>query len=83
MGAAYGESYPGKTMVYKWNKLLKQGRELLEEDEGPGRPNNVTTHKIIMKVEIAVMENGRLKLKELAKIFKLSETTVYEILGGI
>ena len=79
MGAVYGESCPGKTMIYKWNKLFKQGRELLEDDQ---RPNDVTTHEIVIKVEIAVMENGRLKLKELAKMFKLSKTTVYKIQRG-
>ena len=80
MGAVYGKFCSGKTMVYKWNKLCKQSRELLEDDERPGRPNDVTTHEIVMKVEIAVMENGQLKLKELAKMFKSSETTVYKIL---
>lgn len=80
MGAVYGESCPGKTMVYKWNSLFKQGKESLEDDERPGRPNDVTTHEMVMKVEIAIMENGRLKLMELAKMFNISETTVYKIM---
>ena len=34
MIAVYGEPCPGKTMVYKWNSLFKQGnKESLEEDE--------------------------------------------------
>lgn len=80
MAAVYGETCPGKTMVYKWNSLFKQGRQSLEDDERSGRPNDVTTHEMVMKVEIAVMENGRLKLKELAKMFNISETTVYKIM---
>lgn len=80
MRAVYGDTCPGKTMIYKWSRLFKQGRESLEDDERPGRPSDVTTHEMVMKVELAIMENGRLKLKEIAKMFNISETTAFKIL---
>ncbi|KAI4455264.1 hypothetical protein MML48_9g00016411 [Holotrichia oblita] len=36
MSLVYGDSCPGKTMVYKWHSLFKQGRESLEDDPRPG-----------------------------------------------
>lgn len=79
MIAVYGENAPGKTMVYKWVGLFKQGRESLEDDDRPGRPSDVTTHEMVIKVEDAVMQDGRIKLKEIAEMFKISETTAFKI----
>lgn len=83
MKVVYGENCPGKTMVYKWSRLFKQGRESLEDDDRPGRPSDVTTHEMVIKVDDAVRENSRIKLKELAKMFKISETTAYKILHDL
>ncbi|KAI4461475.1 hypothetical protein MML48_5g00006571 [Holotrichia oblita] len=43
MSLVYGDSYPGKTMVYKWHSLFKQGRESLEGDPRPGRSIEANT----------------------------------------
>ena len=59
-----GESCHGKTMVYKGNSLKKQDRESLEDDERTPRPNrDVTTHEMVMKLEICIRD----KLRELCK----------------
>ncbi len=80
MEAVYGDTCPGKTMIYKWHKLFKQGRELLEDDVRPGRPIDVITHEMVIKVDDAVRENGRLKVKEVAKMFRISESTTLKII---
>jgi hypothetical protein len=60
--AVYGDSAPGKTMVYKWHGLFKQGRESIEDDPLSGRPIEVTTPEIIKKIEKLVLEDpGRRK----------------------
>ena len=80
MGAVYGNISPSRTMIYNWYGLFKRGRESLEDDERSGRPSDVTTHEMVIKVDDAVRENGRIKLKEIATMFKISETTALKIL---
>lgn len=80
MLAVYGDSAPGKTMIYKWHGLFKQGRESIEDDPRPGRPIEATTPEIIEKVEKLVLEDGRLKKKQLAASVGVSETTILNIL---
>ncbi|CAH2257986.1 jg25254 [Pararge aegeria aegeria] len=80
MSSVYGESCPGKTMVYKWHTLFKQGRASLEDDPRPGRPIEVTTPEIIQKVEKLILEDARLKKKQLAEMVGVSDTTIFKIL---
>lgn len=58
-----GDYCPGKTMFCKQSRLLERGRESLNDDERAGRPNDVTTHEIVVKVELAVIKIGRIKQK--------------------
>lgn len=80
MSSVYGDSCPGKTMVYKWHTLFKQGRDSIEDDPRPGRPIEVTTREIIRKVEKLILEDARLKKKQLAEMVAVSETTIFKIL---
>ena len=52
MESVYGDSCLGKTMVYKWHSLFKQGRTSLEDDPRAGRSIEVTTPEIVQKVEL-------------------------------
>nr|CAI5868660.1 unnamed protein product [Callosobruchus analis] len=56
------------------------GQELLEDDERPGRPVEVITEDKVALVEELVLNGRRLKVKEIAEITKLSDTTVRRIL---
>lgn len=80
MSSVYGDSCPGKTMVYKWHSLFKQGRESLEDDPRPGRSTEVTTPELVEKVEKIVLEDARLKKKQLAEMVGVSDTTIFKIL---
>ncbi|CAF4896323.1 unnamed protein product [Pieris macdunnoughi] len=42
MLAVYGDSGPGKIMIYKWHTLFKQGRDSIEDDPRPGQPIETT-----------------------------------------
>ena len=35
---AYGDATPSRTMVFKWHKAFKEGRENVEDDLRSGRP---------------------------------------------
>ncbi|XP_053602914.1 protein GVQW3-like [Plodia interpunctella] len=78
--AVYGDSAPGKTMVYKWHGLFKQGRESIEDDPRSGRPIEATTSEIVEKVEKLVLEDTRWKKKQLAAMIGVSETSILNIL---
>lgn len=80
MSAVYGDPSPGKTMVYKWHGLFKLGRESIEDDPRSGRPIEATTSKIVEKVEKLVLEDARLKKKQLTALVGVSETTILRIL---
>lgn len=80
MSSVYQDSCPGKTMIYKWHSLFKQGRDSIEDDPRPGRPIEVATTEIVEKVEKIVVEDARLKKKQLAEIVGVSETTIFKIL---
>ncbi|CAH2105735.1 unnamed protein product [Euphydryas editha] len=78
MSSVYGDSCPGKTMVYKCHSLFKKGRESLEDDPRPGRSIEVTTPELIQKVEKLVLDDARLKKKQLAEM--VGDTTIFKIL---
>lgn len=61
MSSVYGDSCPGKSMVYKWHSLFKQGRDSIEDDQRSGRPIEATSSDIVEKVEKLVLEDARLK----------------------
>lgn len=56
MRSLYGDSCPGTTTIYKWSRLLKQGRESLDDDDRLERSSDVLAHKSVMEIKFAVME---------------------------
>lgn len=80
MSSVYGDSCPGKTMVYKWHNLFKQGRDSIEDDPRPGRPVEATTAENVEKLEKIILEDARLKKKQLAEMIGVSASTILNIL---
>ncbi|CAH2095424.1 unnamed protein product [Euphydryas editha] len=64
MSSFYGDSCLGKSMIYKWHSLFKQGRDSIEEDQRSGRSIEATSSEIVEKVEKLVFEDPRLKKKQ-------------------
>nr|CAI5863098.1 unnamed protein product [Callosobruchus analis] len=56
------------------------GPELLEDDERPGWPVEVITEDKVALVAELVLSDRRLKVKEIAEMTKISDTTVRQIL---
>nr|CAI5847529.1 unnamed protein product [Callosobruchus analis] len=65
----------GKTFPHR-----RMGQKLLEDDERPGRPVGVITEDKVSLLEELVLSDRRLKVKEIAEMTKLSDTTVCGIL---
>ncbi|XP_026737518.1 protein GVQW3-like [Trichoplusia ni] len=80
MSSVYGDLCPGKTMIYKWHSLFKQGRDSIEDDPRSGRPIEATSSDNVEKVEKLVLEDARLKKKQIAEMTGVSSTTVLNIL---
>ncbi|KAI4461127.1 carbonyl reductase 1-related [Holotrichia oblita] len=56
MSLVYDDSCPGKTMVYKWHSLFKQGRESLEDDPRPGEQSNLHISEAMAEnIKVAVV----------------------------
>ncbi|KAL0895245.1 hypothetical protein ABMA27_011399 [Loxostege sticticalis] len=67
MSSVYGDSCPGKTMVYEWHNLFKQGRDSIKDDPRPGWLVEATAAENVDKLEKIILENVRLKKKQLAE----------------
>lgn len=80
MLGVYGNTTPSRATIYNWHNEFRRGRESLEDDPRTGRPVEATTVDIVAKIEQLVLEDGRLKKKQLAQLTGVSETTVLRIL---
>ncbi|XP_041985295.1 protein GVQW3-like [Aricia agestis] len=67
-------------MVYKWHGLFKHGRDSIKDDPRSGLPVEATTSDIVEKVEKLVLEDTRLKKKQLSAFIGVSDTTILRIL---
>ena len=67
-----GDSAPSFSTVAKWTSEFKFGRESLDDDPRSGRPKSATTPEFIAKVHKMVMEDRRLKVREIAKAVGMS-----------
>lgn len=81
LDSVYGDSAPSFTTVKFWAAEFKRGRRSLEDDERPGRPKTVTTNDNIAKVHQLVLDDRRIKVREIAEIMKMSKETVCHILN--
>nr|CAI5834752.1 unnamed protein product [Callosobruchus analis] len=75
LNGVYGQSSISYWVVKEWAKRFRMGQKFLEDDERPGRPVKVITEDKVALVEELVLSDRRLKVKEIAKMAKLSDTT--------
>lgn len=80
MDSTLGDSSPSYSTVKKWAAEFQHGRTSIQDDERSGRPKTATTDEIIEKIHNAVLNDRRIKVRELVEIAKISDERVRNIL---
>jgi hypothetical protein len=78
---AYGNSAPSFITVKFWAAEFKRGHKSLGDDEPSGRPKTATTDENIAKVHQMVLDDRRIKVREIAEVMHMSKERVYNILN--
>ena len=76
----YKESSPSRQMVEKWIGEFKRGRKGINGAERLGRPKDITTSEIIEKIHEIVLDDPKVKVRELAEAAGISIESVVKIL---
>jgi len=64
---AYGDTNLSRTMVFKWHKAFKEGRENVEDDPHSGRPISPTNDENVEVVRAAMVKDRRLSVRMIAE----------------
>ena len=74
-----GNSNCSRSLVFKWHKRFKDGRESIEDDERVGRSPSVRS-TVVRKVRDLINEDRRFTLRILSSDLGISKSTVQRIL---
>lgn len=80
LDSTLGESAPSFRTVKFWVAEFKRGRTSCQDEHRSGRPNEVTTPEMVKKIHKAVLDDRRLKVRELGDIVGISKRAVHRIL---
>ena len=75
----YKESAPSHGMVHKWFTEFRYGRISTSDAERPGHSKEVTSQELIDKIHDIVLNDRRLKLREISETVKISVGRVWHI----
>jgi len=77
---AYGGATLSRTMVFKWHKAFKVGRENVEDDPRSGRPISSTNDQNVEVVRAVMAKDRRLSVRMIAEETGLDKSAVHRIL---
>jgi transposase len=63
---------PSYATIKRWTRLFQQGRESIEDDPHPGRPQTVVTEENVKKVENLILQDRRIRVRQIADELKIS-----------
>ncbi|XP_020296620.1 putative uncharacterized protein FLJ37770 [Pseudomyrmex gracilis] len=81
LDVVYGDSAPSFTTVKFWAAEFKRGRTSLVDDERSGRPKTAITDDNIAQVHQMVLDNRRIKVREIGEAMNMSKERVCHILN--
>jgi len=76
----YGDSSPLFSTIKKWAAEFKRSRTSLDNDPHEGRPKSATTPEIIEQLHDMVLDDRRMKVREIAETISISKEHVGYIL---
>jgi len=77
---AYVDATVLRTMVFKWHKSFKEGRENVEDDPCSGRPISSTYDQNVEVVQAVMAKDHRLSVRMIAEEMGLNKNVVPRIL---
>ena len=77
---AYGDATLSRTMVFKWHKAFKEGRENVEDDPRSGRPISSTNDQNVEVVRAVMVTDRRLSVRMIAEEKGLDRNAAHRIL---
>jgi histone-lysine N-methyltransferase SETMAR len=80
LDSTLGESAPSFTTIKYWVAEFKRGRTSCQDEHRSGRPMEVTTPEMVKKIHKMILDDRRLKVRELADLAGISKSTVHRIL---
>ncbi|GFU70147.1 histone-lysine N-methyltransferase SETMAR [Trichonephila clavipes] len=81
LDSVFGDSAPSFTTVNFWGAEFKRGCKSLGDDERSGRPDTSTTDENTAKIRQMVLEDLRIKVKEVTEAMNMSKERVSHILN--
>jgi transposase len=76
----YGDSSPSFSTIKKWAAEFESGRTSLEDDPREGRSKSASTPEIIEQVHDMILDDQRMKVREIAENIGISKERVGYIL---
>ena len=80
LDSTLGESAPSFTTIKYWVAEFKRDRTNCQTKHRSDRPNEVTTTEMVKKIHKMVLDDRRLKVRELADMVGISKSAVHRIL---
>jgi len=77
---AYGDTTLSRTMVFKWPKVFKEGRENVEDDPRSGRTISSTNNENVEVMRVLMVKDRRLSVRMTAEETGLDKCAVHRIL---
>ena len=77
---AYGDAILSRTVVFKWHKAFKEGRENVEDNPRSGRPISSTNDQNVEVVHAVMVNDCRLSVSMIAEETGLDRNAVHRIL---
>lgn len=76
----HGTSAPSFATVCNWTNEFKRGRTSTQDEHRPGRPVEVTTPEMIDRIHDMIINDRRIKFREIVEATGISQGTVFSIL---
>lgn len=73
----YGESAPSFSTIKNWYSDFKRGRTCTKDEYRSGRPSEVTTEENTSLIEKIIMEDRKVKIRQIAEDLGISKDSVW------